>query len=210
MSRLSEVYCLTASLATASWRNAGKCSQQGLAFRVGWSVLLTAGLVAICGCRQPASTARDTSLTLKVPEEDLKLGRVWSGTKISKLIHIRNDSDEPVVIRDIRASCGCTTLTPFAFTIEARREGLVTAAIDLTGLVPEAGQTLLEVQLVPALDHYWGSLPAWLIRADVEKLLTVSKTSARFDEVVTRPNFVTAPPTDVIDVKDLSQNSTSS
>jgi mono/diheme cytochrome c family protein len=79
--------------------------------------------------------------------------------------HVTNTSDRPVVVRDVRASCGCTTLTapPRPWTLPPGGKGTVRASVDFLGkegeiakqvyvATVEGTQTLTMVIKVPPVD----------------------------------------------------------
>jgi hypothetical protein len=94
------------------------------------SLILFLGVAAVCGCRNTDHSERSpdevTSEVINVPtsgfqEEDtarmprfafdsttLDMGRVSQGARITKVFRFTNAGGSPLVITDVRGSCGCT------------------------------------------------------------------------------------------------------
>lgn len=64
------------------------------------------------------------SCGLKLEAGTISFGTVYEGSKNSHPLKLTNDTDQPIVIQEANASCGCTTvLTETPFVVEPRQQG---------------------------------------------------------------------------------------
>jgi len=69
-------------------------------------------------------------------------GSVTQGQKVDHLFTVKNRGDEPLVIRQIRTSCGCTAATISAKSIPPGKTGEVKVTFDSTNFAGQVTKTI--------------------------------------------------------------------
>jgi hypothetical protein len=70
---------------------------------------------------------------LEVVDHDIDFGQVFQGEHFEHVFRFRNAGDEPLVIRRVRTSCGCTAALLSADTIAPGEDGEISSTFDSTG-----------------------------------------------------------------------------
>ncbi|RMG46369.1 MAG: DUF1573 domain-containing protein [Acidobacteria bacterium] len=140
---------------------------------------------------------------LEIPERDYDAGRVEIGTVVEHDFVFRNVGDAPVLITQVRPSCGCT-VSDYPPRIEPGEEGAVTLRVDTSKLhsgkqvksatvvtdAPGAERVVLEVKLdlFAALEF----LPKALV------YLRVDQGHEKVEKILARPHRPGLKITDVV------------
>lgn len=123
-------------------------------------IVMMAGLMAVCGCRQGGSadvdlirnpsSAQGYNEAMKMPvmqfDSDLHdFGRLSAGESISYSFHFRNTGNADLVISSASATCGCTVADYPKGRIVPGGDGYITVTFKSAG---KAGQQYQEVTVV--------------------------------------------------------------
>lgn len=70
------------------------------------------------------------SPTFKFEKEEINFGDIAFGTPVSTEFEFRNIGKQPLVIKDVRKSCGCTSVSFPREPIMPNKTGVITAEYD--------------------------------------------------------------------------------
>jgi len=128
--------------------------------------------------------AARSKATLQVEREALDFGEVWVQESFRWTVPIRNTSDRPVHLSEVRASCGCTSVQPSNVSIPAGGQLPLTVQLDLTARTPaeaRAETRPFSVALTPVLDADAGAADkGWTLQGRVRTPLAVEPHTLRF------------------------------
>ncbi|MDQ3333323.1 MAG: DUF1573 domain-containing protein, partial [Planctomycetota bacterium] len=102
------------------------------------TALSCAGLLVVAAgmwlfvARTEDRTAAAADTSLRIPAESLDFGSIWSQPSFSWTLRVVNSSDRPLLVRGIRAGCGCTQIEPRTFELAPHGRGELHLTIDLT------------------------------------------------------------------------------
>ena len=71
------------------------------------TLLCAMALLGVLGAGNVAAVASGAP-RIAVETQDFNFGRIWQGEKLDHVFGIRNDGSAPLVIGQVRTSCGCT------------------------------------------------------------------------------------------------------
>ena len=91
-------------------------------------LLIAAALVALTALTAPVAVAADGP-KLVVPEKVKDMGTVAQGEKVHVNFELVNEGDEPLIVKAVRPTCGCT-VADFDREIPAGKTGLVKATLE--------------------------------------------------------------------------------
>ena len=99
-------------------------------------VLLSANL--LISCSQPSSSNASGNMANGVPEISFEnrtheFGDIMQGEKVSFTFVDKNTGTAPLIVKSVRASCGCTTPKYSKEPIEPGKEGFVEVVFDSSG-----------------------------------------------------------------------------
>lgn len=67
---------------------------------------------------------------VRCDEPTLEFGKIWAGLKIEHEFEIHNDGDGPLVIIDVRTTCGCQIVGEYDKTVAPGEKGRITLGLD--------------------------------------------------------------------------------
>lgn len=82
---------------------------------------------------QPGANAQNADLNMKFKNEDHSFGNVPEGPSVSYDFEFKNIGNEPIVLSNVQASCGCTTPTWPKEPIAPGRAAKITATYNTQG-----------------------------------------------------------------------------
>ncbi|MCK5375467.1 MAG: DUF1573 domain-containing protein [Acidobacteria bacterium] len=91
-------------------------------------LLIATALVALTALTAPVAVAADGP-KLVVPEKVKDMGTVAQGEKVHVNFELVNEGDEPLIVKAVRPTCGCT-VADFDREIPAGKTGLVKATLE--------------------------------------------------------------------------------
>ena len=94
-----------------------------------------AGMIA-----EPVDSSNFT--TVEWIEQSKEYGKITEGQKLEVSFRFKNTGDKPLVIKDVRPSCGCTVADPPKEPIAPGAEGEIKGSFDSNGKSGEQHKTL--------------------------------------------------------------------
>lgn len=115
-------------------------------FTIGLLILAT-----IVGVGVGLAVARNTPVEpgLVIESKELDFGSVWEQPAYQRVFQVKNPTEQPIRVAEIKTGCGCTTVEPRSFTIAPGEAQKVTATLNLFGY----GGKPFSVDLRPNIAH---------------------------------------------------------
>lgn len=95
------------------------------------------------------ATATDTLLndsskwtTIQWLDSTQNFGKITDGEKVKISFHFKNTGNNPLIISEVHASCGCTVPTKPEEPIAPGKEGVITAEFNSSGRVGKANKNV--------------------------------------------------------------------
>src|SRR5262249_15369019 len=79
---------------------------------------------------------------IEFTEPEFDFGRVSSGTIVSHIFSFTNKGDQPLEIRDVNASCGCTAVANYSRRVEPGQSGSIPILFNTSGMGGPVVKTL--------------------------------------------------------------------
>lgn len=157
--------------------------------RFNWVILAVVGgslavtVVAVLGIvDEPPS--RQEEFLIDIRAEDLNLGTVWVQENVEHILHVTNRSRENFESVRLKASCGCTQISPETLRLAAGEEAAVTLTLNLTSAaLAKKPRYLFAVDIVADGRSVTGQAfqNIWVLKGTIpRRLTTLPPLSAEF------------------------------
>lgn len=92
--------------------------------------------------QEAAKPANPNAPKIKLTEEKFNFGTVVEGPQVTHEFHFKNEGKEPLVLSNVRASCGCTVPSWPKEPVLPGKESVITATYNTQGRVGQFTKTI--------------------------------------------------------------------